>query len=170
MKAEEKLEKINARLASYDPEPDNRADMIRNVMDLTSGKGSTPLIEQFINIIFGWTEILWIRAGLVTVSTCLVFVFVFQQFSIINRIGQLENRMVKSSTEQIIRQQGEQVLLNSVIMKEIGKGEVKDSLMVADRDLQELINSYSELQRRYNDLKKEHFSDQFNGKIKNQKL
>ena len=115
--------------------------------------------------LFGWTDYLWVRRGLVTVSIALVFSFVFQQFSIVNKVGQLEDRMVESNTEQLIRQQGEHVLLNSVIMKEIGEKNFPDSLMVADKDLRELIDSYSELQRRYQELKREHFSKQFNGKI-----
>ena len=170
MKAKEKLDKINARLASYNPEPENRDEMIRNVMDLTSESERKPVIEQLVSMIFGWTDTLWVRAGLVTVSTCLVLVFVFQQFSIINRIGQLENRMVESSTEQIIRQQGEHVLLNSVLMKELGESQFQDSVLVADKDLKNLINSYSELQSRYQDLLRESYSQQFNGNIKKQEL
>ncbi len=170
MKAKDKLDKINARLASYNPEPENRDEMIRNVMDLTSESGRKRVIQQFVNLIFGWTDTLWIRAGLVTISTCLVFVFGFQQFSIINRIGRLENRMVESSTEQIIRQQGEHVLLNSVLMKELGESQFQDSVLVADKDLKNLINSYSELQRRYQDLLRESYSQQLNVNIKKQEL
>lgn len=170
MEAKDKLDRIFSRLNLYKPEPEDRADLIRNIMDKTSEPYSDGSIEKLINVLFGWTEILWVKRGLVTVSMALVFVFVFQQFSISSRIGQLENRMVESSTEQLIRQQGENVLLNSVIMKEMQEGQIQDSVKVSDKDLRDLINSYSELQRRYQDLLKENYAQQFNGNIKKQEL
>jgi len=170
MKDKEKISEITEKLTSYNPGLDNRDDLIRNVMESSSATKMPFKVGRLLDFLFGWTDILWIRRGLVTLSVALVFVFVFQQFSIFNRIGQLENRMVESNTEQIIRQQGEQVLLNSVLMQEIRETEFSDSVMVADKDLRELINSYSELQSRYHDLKSELYSQQFSGKNKNQEL
>lgn len=173
MENKEKLDRINDRLESFSPELDTREEIIRNVMDFTSERNKASGIKSLTDLLFGWTDKLWIRGGLITASMALVFVFAIQQFTIVNRIGQLETRMVKSNTEQIIRQQGEGVLLNSVIMQKIGESEFRDSrdsVTVADKDLRDLINSYSELQSRYEDLKREHYSQQFNGKINKQKL
>ncbi len=170
MEAKDKLDKIYSRLDSYKPEPEDRSDMIRNVMDKTSEPNKEQSIGKIMNILFGWTEILWVRRGLITISMGLIFVFVFQQFSIVSRIGQLESRMVESSTEKILRQQGEHVLLNSVIMKEMQEGQLQDSVMVSDKDLRDLVNSYSDLQRRYQDLLKENYERQVNGNIKKQEL
>jgi hypothetical protein len=170
MEAKDKLDKIYSRLDSYNPEPEDRADIIRNVMDITSESSSRTSLEKLMTVLFGWTEILWVRRGLVTISMGLIFVFVFQQFSIVSRIGRLESRMVESSTEKILKQQGEHVLLNSVIMKEIQEGQLQDSVMVSDKDLRDLIDSYSELQRRYQDLLKENYARQFNGNLKKQEL
>lgn len=170
MEAKDKLDKIYSRLDSYKPEPEDRSGMIRNIMDRTSESNTEQSIGKIMNILFGWTEILWVRRGLITISMGLIFVFVFQQFSIVSRIGQLESRMVESSTEKILRQQGEHVLLNSVIMKEMQEGQLQDSVMVSDKDLRDLVNSYSDLQRRYQDLLKENYERQVNGNIKKQEL
>jgi hypothetical protein len=170
MKAKEKLDKIYSRLNSYSPEPLEKDALIRNVMDMTSEPGSNKLISLIMNILFGWAEILWIRRGFIAISAGLIFAFIFQQFSIVSRIGQLESRMVESNTEQLIRQQGEHVLLNSVIIKEMEEDQLQDSIMVSDKDLRDLINSYSELQSRYQDLLRKNYSQQFDGNLKKQEL
>ena len=96
-----------------------------------------------------------------------VFVFVLQQFIIVDRIGQLENRMVESNAEQIVKQQGDNVLFNSTFMSDVQEDDIRDSIMVSDKDLNALINSYTELQRQYQDLKRDHYLQQLNRKIKN---
>lgn len=165
MEAKDKLDKIYSSLDSYNPEPEGRADIMRNVMDKTSGSSPESSPEKIMTVLFGWTEILWVRRGLITISMGLVFVFVFQQFSIVSRIGRLESRMVESNTEQIIRKQGENVLMNSVLMQEVSEKDFRDSIKVADKDLRDLINSYSELQKRYKDLKSELYSRKYKAKI-----
>jgi len=170
MRSEKQVNELFDKLRSHNPELKERDAMIRNIMDDTSEKVRDKGINPVLNFLFGWTDHLWVRRGLVTISLALVFVFVFQQFRIVNRIGQLENRMVESNTEQIVRQQGEHVLMNSVIMKEFEESEFGDSLLVADKDLRELIISYSELQQRYKELKREHYSRRYKGKTKNQEL
>ena len=87
------------KLGSYSPLPQERGDIIRSVMEATSNDENKKGFNLIMYYLFGWTDYLWVRRGLVTVSIALVFSFVFQQFSIVNRVGQLEDRMVESNTE-----------------------------------------------------------------------
>lgn len=170
MNTENKLTRLNKSMKSYKPELEDRDELINNVISTISEKPELLLIERVSEMLFGWTDSLWLKRSLLTLSFLLVFVFLFQQFSIVNRIGQLENRMVESNTEQIIRQQGEYVLINSVLRNELGENDLRDSIMVADKDLRDLINSYSELVKRYENLKQELYKQRFIGNTNKQKL
>lgn len=77
MEAKDKLDKIYSRLDSYKPEPEDRSGMIRNIMDRTSESNTEQSIGKIMNILFGWTEILWVRRGLITISMGLIFVLSF---------------------------------------------------------------------------------------------
>jgi len=170
MNTEKKLTVLNKRMESYRPKLEGREELLEEVMSSISEKPGSPVTELLSAFLFGWTDILWIRRSLVSASLLLVFIFVFQQYSIMSRIGRLENRMVNSSTDQIIRQQGEYVLLNSLLRQEVGERDLRDSIMVADKDLRDLINSYSELEKRYKELKQEYYSQRFKENTNKQKL
>jgi hypothetical protein len=163
----ENLDKIVGGLNSFRPEFDDKAQIIRSVMEATSKSYSRPFLNRIIELLFGWTDSLWARRGFAAISMTAVFVFVLQQFIIVDRIGQLENRMVESNTEQIVKQQGDNVLFNSTFMSDVQEDNIRDSIMVSDKDLFALINSYNELQRQYQDLKRDHYLQRLNQEIKN---
>ena len=167
MRKREKLDKIVGGLNSYRPELDDKDVIIRGVMESTSESYSRPLLDRIIELLFGWTDSLWARRGFAAISMTAVFVFVLQQYIIVDRIGQLENRMVESNAEQIVKQQGDNVLFNSTFMSDVQEDDIRDSIMVSDKDLNALINSYTELQREYQYLKREHYLQQLNRKLKN---
>lgn len=167
MGKKEKLDKIIDGLHSYSPELNNKDELIRGVMESTNESYSRPILDRIIELLFGWTDSLWARRGFAAISMTVVFVFVLQQFIIVDRIGQLESRMVESNAEQIVKQQGDDVLFNSFLMSNEEEDNFRDSIMVSDKDLNALINSYTELQRQYQDLKRDHYLQQLNRKIKN---
>ena len=52
---------------------------------------------SLFDLLFGWTNIVWLRRGLLAASVLLFVIFAIQQYIIINRIDSLENRMVSIS-------------------------------------------------------------------------
>lgn len=153
MNSSRDLLRITDRLHKFEPELDNRNDIIRNVME--SAVNKKPFLpDRILTLLFGWIDYVWVRRVFGTASLAIVLVFLFQQASIMSRIGDLEQRMVESNTHNLLMYQGENVKLNSILLKETGGIGFQDSILVADRDLKELIESYIELQKRYGELQK----------------
>ncbi len=60
--------------------------------------------------------------------------------------------MVESNTKQLLEHQQKNVIINSAIMTLGKENGVVDSIQVADKDLRSLIDSYTSLQKQYEDL------------------
>lgn len=146
------IDRLAAKLRAFEPDLQNREEMIRDIMEATDNKRQGINLYQLFDSIFSWADYPWVRRGMISVSLVIIFLFSFQQLTIINRIDKLEGRMVQSNTQQLLKFQGENVIMNSVLLIEAGKSEYPDSILVADKDLKELINSYSTLQKRYQEL------------------
>ncbi|MDX2413848.1 MAG: hypothetical protein QNK33_01535 [Bacteroidales bacterium] len=152
MKREKQVNELFDKLGSYKPEVKNREDLISGVMASTSGRRDVWNINIFLNNLFGWTEYLWVRRTLASVSIVLIALFVTQQVIIIKRIDSLEYRMVDSNTKQLLEHQQKNIIINSAIMTKGEEDRVVDSILVADKDLRSLIDSYTSMQKQYEDL------------------
>jgi len=149
-----KYNEVKEKLKRFIPTLQNEADMVSNIIKLTDEKRSVNIFDYVIRILFGWTDLLLVRRGLAVISLFIVFLFLFQQGNIIYRINSLEDRIVGGSTQNIIEYQQHKVTINSLLYNNDQGSLLNDSIVVADRDLRDLINSYTELQRNYEDLQK----------------
>lgn len=149
MSSNKKYDNLIRNLARVNPELKKRNEVIRNVMESTAP--DKPGI-RFISYLFGWTEYPLVRKSAIALSVIVVSVFMFQQVVIMNRIGNLEDRMVQSNTEQLLKHHENNVMINSALLMSGEQSESIDSILVADKDLRILVNSYLRLQKQNQDL------------------
>ena len=151
MNKEKEIERSIERLKGYVPDTGRRNAIIDSVMSATYiEKGSA--YPGILSYIFRWAEYPLLRKALVTLSFLLVLVFTGQQILIINRIDKLEGRVVESTTLQLLEHQGRNVLIKSAIKTSADDKDNIDSIMVANKDLRSLVESYNRLQKQYADL------------------
>lgn len=144
-----KYEDLIRKLASVNPELKKRDELIKNVMEDTDPAKSG---ISFISYVFGWTEYPLVRKSAIALSVIVISIFMFQQAVIMNRIGNLEDRMVESNTEQLLQHHEKNVMFNSALLMSGDQSESLDSIIVADKDLRILVNSYLRLQKQNQDL------------------
>ena len=147
-----KYDKIKERLKGFVPELEDEKELVTKIISSIDDSSPVNISDTVINILFGWTNLLWVRRSFAVVSGLIVFIFLFQQANIINRINLLEGRMVGGNTQNIIEYQQHKVTINSLMNNSESGTSLNDSIVVADKDLRELINSYTALQKRYDDL------------------
>jgi hypothetical protein len=95
---------------------------------------------------------LWLRRGMAILSGAIMLVFAVQQTIIIQRVGQIEERMTGATTSNILEyQKGIQAVDFEEMDMSVFEG--TDSVKVSLRDLGRLVSSYRELQSRYGRLK-----------------
>lgn len=140
------LEKILKQLRLYKPRPDERDLLRENIMQQIRRKDSG------INYFFGWTEIIWLRRSMSVAAVLIIGLFIIQQAFVVGRIDELEKRMVNINTENILDYQRENVMLNSILLEEEVEGVYDDSLKVASDDLLDLVRSYRDLQKKYEEM------------------
>ena len=151
MDKEKDIERIVQKVAGHIPLSPNREQIIEDLFAGSYKDSSTARLPVF-NYLFGWADQPLLRRALVTVSLVIVLIFSGQQFLIFKRIDKLESRMVESSTDALLKHQERNVLLKSAILTGGGEPTGVDSIMVANKDLRSLIESYMMLQKQYADL------------------
>lgn len=165
MKSEKQINELFEKLGSFEPGPQERVNIIRNVMDATSNNVREKGFDFILHYLFAWTEYLWVRRVMGSVTIIIIALFINQQVIIVNRIDNLEYRMVESNTLQLLKHQQQDVLINSAILTSGEETGIVDSILVADKDLRSLIDSYTSLQKQYHDLE-DAYSRQNTGKRK----
>jgi len=141
-----KLDKIIYHLREYKPELHDRYTLEENIIKNINARKRLP------DILFGWTDIVWLRRSLAVASLFIIGVFVIQQSILINRIEELEERVTYFNTEMILEYQRKNVRANAVIMKKQGYNIFNDSINIARDDLLEMIREYRDLQAKYEDV------------------
>ncbi|MDZ7740065.1 MAG: hypothetical protein U5K32_13585 [Bacteroidales bacterium] len=141
------LDKILQKLRDQVPSLTGRYELEERIMQRISRP------EGFLTYFFAWTEVGWLRRSLAVASVFLLLAFGVQQLFIARRIGDLEKRMISFNTEKVLEYQREKVIANSVIFTDTEKRILADSLIVSTDDLMELVKSYRELQKKYEDLR-----------------
>lgn len=103
------------------------------------------------NLLFNWIDRLWLRRSLVLISLSLLVLFVVQQAVMMDRIGSIEQRMTRTSIDNILEYQRVMQSASFGGNDVTGTGET-DSLKVSVRDMKALIESYREMQNSYRRL------------------
>lgn len=150
----DRYNRIVNRLRNYKPEKHESSRLKERIlMQLDSDREANKMKSSFFELLFGWTDIVWLRRSMLIISFSLIILFVAQQYLIFNRIDSLEKRMTGISTESILDFQKENMHANSVAYRMSEDVLASDSVKVSSSDLNSLIKSYRDLQERYNNLK-----------------
>ena len=142
----EELDRILKHLKLKEPEIENRESLREEIMHRISNK------SKRLGYLFGWTEVVWLRRSLATASVVIVILFILQQLHVVNRIDQLEKRVLSFNTDKILEYQREDVIVNSVLMSSEEMTLLTDSINVSKYDLLNLIREYRDLQAKYEQI------------------
>lgn len=152
----ERYKLVTRRLQEYSLPEETRVRVSSRInLDIDAVTGNLPVTESghgIIDIVFGWIDMLWLRRGMAILSGAIMLVFAVQQTIIIQRVGQIEERMTGATTSNILEYQKG---IQAVDFEEMDMSgfEGTDSVKVSLRDLGRLVSSYRELQSRYGRLK-----------------
>lgn len=104
----------------------------------------------FFDYLFGWTDIAWIRYALVTVSLCMAGLFIYQQSLILRRINLLEEQTIVSTNQN---RSYTPVTLDYRITNRLARFKLKQGhIPLNGREIEDFLNSYSEMEKKYNKL------------------
>jgi len=137
------LDRILKQLRLNKPEIEDRESFKEDIMHKIGKK------SRRLDYLFGWTEIVWLRRSLAIASAVIVILFLLQQIHVVSRIDQIEKRMLSFNTEIILEYQRENVIVNSVILRNQEATLLTDSINVSTYDLMNLIREYRDLQAKY---------------------
>ena len=105
--------------------------------------------EKLTNYLFGWAEIRWIRGTMAIAATVFIGFFIIQQLVITDRINTLEKQLIKT-VNTINTQEPDLGIIQRVLLNMVTKDQMmEDSIIISISDLEELLNSYLELDRNY---------------------
>jgi len=156
MNRNDKYSKVIKVLKGSKPALDNKEELIDGVMQRIRGEAQkTTVHEKLSNYLFGWADIGWVRGSMALAATVLIGIFIIQQIVITARINSLERQLVKTvNTIQI--QEPDLGIMQKVLLNIVAKDQMaEDSITVSRSDLEELLNSYLELQEDYENMKQD---------------
>lgn len=140
------LDRILEKLRAGSTGIENRYELRENIMARINDQ------RRFLDYLFGWTDIVWLRRSLAFASVLIVMLFGIQQVFMTRRIEELEKRMISINTDKVLEYQRENVIANSVLFSDRGKNKLNDSINVATGDLLDLVKSYRSLQTKYEEM------------------
>ena len=105
--------------------------------------------KKLSNYVFGWAEIGWIRGTMAIAATVFIGFFIVQQIVITDRINSLEKQLIRT-VNTINTQEPDIGIMQKVLLNMVTKDQmIKDSITISRSDLEELLNSYLELEQNH---------------------
>ena len=105
--------------------------------------------EKLSNYLFGWAEIGWIRGTMAIAATVFIGFFIVQQLVITDRINSLEKQLIRT-VNTINTQEPDLGILQKVLLNMVTNDQmIKDSITISRSDLEDLLNSYLELEQNH---------------------
>ena len=114
-------------------------------------KGKSNRIPEFIEALFGWVYIGWVRRSLIGISAVLIAIFVYQQAFIFRQVKEISKQIVITGNERSAVSSSvldKRLTLYKMSARLSPAGEVR----ISESQLEELLDSYNELQVKYKDL------------------
>jgi hypothetical protein len=111
----------------------------------------TTMVSDFVDSLFGWVYIGWVRRSLIGVAVILVGFFVYQQAFILKQVKNISKQVVITGNEPsyISTSELDKKLSLYRISTRLSPG---SEINISENQLEELLNSYKNLQVRYKDL------------------
>jgi hypothetical protein len=122
----------------------------RIIHKLQREKQKPDLSEFFSEYLFGWVYIGWVRRSLVAVSFAILILFIYQQSVILHRINAIDRQTVFTSSQLMpdVNDRLDTKLLfkraNFILPAKRGQ--------LSDRQVDQLVKSFNELQVKYKDI------------------
>ena len=105
--------------------------------------------EKLSNYLFGWADIGWIRGTMAIAATVFIGFFIIQQLVITDRINSLEKQLIRT-VNTINTQEPDLGIMQKVLLNIVVKDQMaEDSITISRSDLEELLNSYLELEQNH---------------------
>jgi hypothetical protein len=141
-------------LRSNKPALSDKEELIDGVMQkIQETEKRTTIPEKLSHYLFGWTNVVWIRGAMAVAATLFIGIFIIQQVVITDRINSLEKQLVKT-VNTIQNQEPDLGIMQKVFLNVVAKGQLtEDSITVSRSDLEELLDSYLELKKNYDEMK-----------------
>jgi hypothetical protein len=118
---------------------------------LQEGKARVSLPELFIEFLFGWVYIGWIRKSLVAAALIIVVFFGYQQALILRRINDLSGQRIQNGALLMTGMKDD--LETRIRFYKISGGKFPDEKPVVSIDeIDEMIKSINNLQSRYKEV------------------
>jgi hypothetical protein len=148
----EKYKKVLAILRRSKPELKG-IDLIEdNVIGrIRKGEAKGNPIMEVIENMFAWIYIGWVRRSLVTASVLLVLFFVYQQTMILKGVNDINKREIVTGPGAFSGSYddlGKQIR----ILKLTGRGMPTGGIKITEKQAEQLLDSFYELQDKYIDL------------------
>ena len=130
-----------------------RPENIENevIKRIQSRNRSSGMFSGFIDALFGWVYIGWVRRSLIGVSVLLVAIFVYQQAFIIRQVNNISKQVVIIGSESSSVSSSaldKRLALYRLTVRLSPDREIR----ISETRLEELLDSYDDLQVKYKDL------------------
>lgn len=109
------------------------------------------LISDFIESLFGWVYIGWVRRSLIGAAMILIAIFIYQQANILKQVNNISKQVVIIGNEQVPFY-ASALDKRLTLYKMSARFSAGNKINISKRQLEELIDSYNELQVKYKDL------------------
>ncbi|HUX56797.1 MAG TPA: hypothetical protein VMV77_07480 [Bacteroidales bacterium] len=106
---------------------------------------------DLIDLLFGWVYIGWVRRSLIAASIVLIMVFVYQQGVLLKQMNYLSRQIIVTEGEVSFNPAVE--LEKKIMMyKFSGRRFSSQNITFSEKELKQLLESFNELQFKYEDL------------------
>jgi len=154
MITKDKYSRVTETLRKNKPVLSSKEELVNRVMRNLTSPGKNPsLIEVTGNYLFGWASIDWMRKLMASAAILFFGFFIYQQVTLMGRVNRLEMKIVHSSSPQSGLKSPPD-LKQKLFFEMVNRQEEKhDSITISSGDLDDLLQSYSDLQESYDKIK-----------------
>jgi len=146
-----KYDRIRDILKKSEPILTGSEAIEENVMEKIRDKKKARENYNFLDYLFGWVYVGWVRNGLVAASVLIMAVFVVQQSIILKRINNLEQQTISTSTSFVKGVPDDFESAFMIYKRSPSNIHLKNGKL-SDKQLRQLEESINDLQTRYSDL------------------
>ncbi len=142
------------KLKSSKPALSDRGELIQGIMQKIQAKEKrTTVPEKLSHYLFGWADVTWIRGAMAAAAMLFIGIFIIQQVVITDRINSLEKQLVRT-VNTFQSQEPNLGIMQKVLLNVVAKDQMaNDSITISRSDLEELLNSYLELKKDFDEMK-----------------
>jgi len=123
-------------------------EVIRKIQNEDQKSGT---VSDFIESLFSWVYIGWVRRSLVGAAVVLVAVFIYQQGFILKQVRNISERVVNIGNEQVSVPSSD-FARRLTLYKMSTRLAPAGGKRVSEKQLEDILNSYDELLVKYKDL------------------